>query len=209
MTDDIDELLGDVTPPKEPAALPRMEEFYRPVGVTFLADVFRLDTRTVKKKLARCPVIANARGNTPLYDFVQAAGFLVKPQTDIAAWIKSQRVQDLPPHLAPGVQQAMLHRQTWELRAGLLWHTEDVLSVLGEVFLTIKDRMQLWVDTLGDNTDLNDDQRARMTQMVDALQNEIHSKLVEMPKKRQTRSSIASQDAEMEKASASLDGSEE
>jgi hypothetical protein len=47
--------------------------------------------------------------NRPLYDFVQAAGYLVKPKMSAWDWLKSLRVQDLPAHLAPGIQQALRH----------------------------------------------------------------------------------------------------
>lgn len=219
MQDDIDDLLGDVQPARRrvgrmnreevlqslldrkktvggPTQLPRMEEFYKPVGITFLADVFRLDTRTAKKKLADCPVIANEGGGKPLYDFVQAAGYLVKPKLTGFSWLKSLRVQDLPAHLAPGIQSAMLSRQTYELRAGNLWKTEDVIAVFGDLFLTMKDTMQLWAETMRENAGLSDAQWVRFRELVDDLQNKLHAKLVEMPKLKQTRSSLAAIDAD-------------
>jgi hypothetical protein len=218
MSSDVDDLLGDLPPAKNPVgrptkaalaaraaresveagitpkATPRMEEFYKPVGVTFLADVFRMDARTAKKKLAMCPTRASERGGVPLYDFVEAAGYLVQPKVDIATWIKSQRVQDLPPHLAPGVWQAMRHKQAWERDAGQLWETEDVLRVFGATALMMKDRMQLWADTIAENTTMTDDQRDRLMQLVDALQADIHRDLVTLPSQSKTRSSLASLD---------------
>lgn len=173
------------------AKLPRMEEFIRPVGVTFLADVFRLDTRTVKKKLANCPVQKHERGNIPLYDFVQAAGYLVKPKMSAWDWLKTLRVQDLPPHLAPGIAQAKLSNQTLEVRAGRLWRSEDVMDVLGDVFQTIKSSMQLWSETMRENAGLTDDQWIKFRQLVDDLQDQIHKKLVDMPRRRQTPNSAA------------------
>lgn len=199
---EIDDLLGDLPKPKRTprpdledalqrhvskgGSMPRMEEFIRPVGITFLADVFRIDTRTAKKKLANCPVVKNERGGIPLYDFVQASGFLVTSQMKAWDWLKTLRVQDLPPHLAPGIAQAKLATQTLELRAGKLWRSEDVIGVLGDVFLTMKDTMQLWAETMRENAGLNDDQWMRFRQLVDELQDQLHQKLVTLPERRQT-----------------------
>lgn len=207
---EIDDLLGGTPPAAAPrryqgdpaaalqrhlgatnAKMPRMEEFLRPVGVTFLADVFRLDVRSVKKKLVNCPVQKNERGGVPLYDFVQACGYLVKPKMSNWDWLKTLRVQDLPAHLAPGIAQAKLHNQTLEQRAGQLWRTEDVISVFGDVFLTFKDTVQLWSETMREGAGLGDAQYLRFRQLVDDLQEQLHKKLVVMPTTRATPSSLA------------------
>lgn len=166
-----------------------LQALLRPVSPTFLADVFRIDRRTALKKLAACPVVGHEGGGRPVYDFVQAAGYLVKPQVDIGTWIKSQRVQDLPPHLAPGIAQAMLHRQTWEQRAGDLWRTEDVQSVFGDVFMLLRDTMKLWVETLNDRHSLTSEQWETLNQSVHGLQDDLHHRLVELPGLRRTPNS--------------------
>lgn len=171
-----------------------MQEFYRPVSITKLADIFRMEPRTVKKRLANCPVAGHGKQNAPEYDFVQAADFLTKPKVDPASlmqWLKSCRVQDLPAHLAPGIQQALLSRQTYEQRAGQLWRTEDVQTVFGDVFLIFKDRTKLWVETLDESTLLTDEQREKLQELVDDLLNDIHEKLITMPGRTQTYNSLA------------------
>lgn len=174
-------------PPVEAAPpMPDWQDFRRPVTVTFLMDVFGMDRRIIKHRLLNLAPIGNAQGNNPLYDFRQAAAYLVKPVGNLAEQLKSFRVQDLPSHLQAPYWDAMLKRQKYEQVAGNLWRTEDVLDVLGEVFMRIRDSLQLWPETLAESTDLSDEQRAILIQMVDGLQTEIHGKLVDLPKKRQT-----------------------
>ena len=179
------------------STLPGWQDFHRPVGVTFLMDVFKMERRTVQRRLLNCQPVGYDRGNNPLYDFTQAASHLVKPNwshADLKNYLKSIRVQDLPSHLQDSYWSAKIKQQMWDLRAGNLWRTEDVLDVFGDVFQTIKNTMQLFPENLAENTDLSDDQRARLIEMVDALQGEIHAKLVELPSRRRTLSQAGIED---------------
>jgi len=183
---------GPGRPRKEPppadltAAMPDWQEFRRPVNVTFLMNVFAMERRTIQVKLLNLAPVGHERGNTPLYDFRQAAAHLVKPVGDLKEQLKSFRVQDLPTHLQAPYWEAMLKRQKYELVAGNLWRTEDVLDVFGEVFMRIRDSLQLWPDTLAENTDLSDEQREKLIELADDLQKDIHGKLMKLPRQRKT-----------------------
>lgn len=172
--------------PEQGVPLPDWQEFRRPVNVTFLMNVFGMERRTIQVKLLNLAAVGHERGNTPLYDFRQAAAHLVKPIGNLAEQLKSFRVQDLPTHLQAPYWEAMLKRQKYEQVAGNLWRTEDVLDVFGEVFIRIRDSLQLWPETLAESGDFTDDQRAKLIVMIDALQEEIHGKLVDLPKRRKT-----------------------
>ena len=187
----------------------RSEEFHKPVGVSFLAEVFRTDMRDVKFKLAECPVFRRNPQGRPMYDFKTAAAYLVPPvSADFTSRLRTMSVKDLPPALAPAIRKAMLDEQTWQVRAGNLWRSEDVQTVFGEVFLLFKDTTQLWVETLNDRGDLSGAQWSAMREMVAALQTELHTRLVEMPRERRTPSSREAAEAELEPAEAAVGGDE-
>jgi hypothetical protein len=166
------------------------------VTVTWLVDAFRMDIKTVRRKLAGVePISTNARG-AEVYDFREAASFLAKPPPDqVATFLRGMRVQDLPIHLQDPYWSAMRKQQIYMLHARQLWKTEDVLEFFGETFKTMKAAMQLWVDNLDAQTEITPEQRVLVTRMVDALQEDIHARLVEMPKHRHTGSLADSPEA--------------
>jgi len=112
--------------------------------------------------------------------------------------MKRMRAGDLPPLLQKEIWDAKLKRQKWEAQAGDLWHTEDVIAVLSEVFATIKSTVQLWPDTVERTVGLEDEQRELLVSMGDTLQDEIYRKLQEMAQEKSTRSSIANLEDEPE-----------
>lgn len=190
-------LLGEEFEPNEPPrldAMPDWTEAVQPVSVTWLMGAFRMDRLTVKKRLAALAPVRMGRGNSPEYDFRQAASYLVEPRINLMDYFGSLKPSNLPTWMQAQWWDAQLKRQTFEERAGHLWRTEKVLGVLGEVFLNIKSTIQLWVDTLAENVEVTDEQRIRLTQMADALQNEIHAALVEQAKGKRTEASISEVD---------------
>lgn len=192
---EIAELLGyEPDEPEVPEILtgmPDWTEATQPVSVTWLMNAFRMDRLTVKKRLAALAPVKMGRGNSPEYDFRQAAAYLVDPKIDVMDYLSSMKPTQLPAFLQVQFWDAQLKRQTWEQRAGELWRTEDVLKVFGKVFITIKGTIQLWVDTLAEHVELDDETRKRLTEMTDGLQNEIYAKLVTIPAKQRTESTAA------------------
>lgn len=178
-------------------ALPDVSMFYQPVGVKFLAEVFRMEQRTVLKKLMTCPVVGfvNERGRTvPKWDFKQAAAYLIDPKIDIEAWIRSQRTQDLPYHIAEPFWKAMRSKQAWEAVAKHTWRDEDVLKVLGDTAQLIRDVTLLWVDELPDKASITTENYHALRANVTDLLKQIQEALVEVPKQRRTESTVRSLD---------------
>lgn len=177
-------------------SLPRFEAFWKPVGTSFLANVFRFsNSKVVREKLAECPYIAIDEHKNPLYDFREAAAHLLPPRGKMLVQrLRTMKPSELPPQLALAVQKAKNEELTFKQRAGELWHTEAVLDVLGEVFLLMKNTMQLWVETLNDKGDLTKEQYEALTEMVYGLQTEMHEKLVEFSNKRATFAVVADDD---------------
>lgn len=205
-SDDDDDILGASTAPDTSE---HQGEFtgdwtdtIRPVSLRWLSQAFRKDRQTVKKRLAPLQPLRYGRANQPEYDFVQAASYLVEPKIDISAYLKTLQPKHLPPYLQDTFWAGQLKRQQWETRAGHLWPTNDVLAVFGTTFMLLKDTMQLWVENLDEQGILTAEQRTKIRQMVDGLQEDLHAQLVEMPNKRETRSQLAELDAIIDGASA-------
>lgn len=180
----------EATPPK--AKLLTFEDMRQGVSVAWLSAAFRLDSNTCRRRLLGCPKVGVTHGNTPLYDFVEAASYLVKPKFDL----KTMKAKDLPPELQDTVWAARLKQQKWEEKAGQLWRTSAVLTVLGDAFMLIKNTMQLWTEDARLARTLTDDQRAALIEMVDGLQKDLHTELVGMAQAKATRSQLAELEAE-------------
>lgn len=157
---------------------------------TWLADVFAMDPTTVKKKLANCPT-KGKRGGNPVYELRLAAQYLVPPRVDIAQFIKSMRPNDLPPILQSAYWDAQKKRQDWEINAGELWRTEKVIETLSETFKLIKTSVNLFADTVEQETGLSDRQREIITKLTDGLMDDIHNALVRQHELSQTPNQLA------------------
>lgn len=160
----------------------------QPVSKGFLATVFQMDPATVTKRLLTCPPLGRAGGQREMYDFREAVAYLIPPKMDLGEYIESLDPNDMPNHINKVYWEARRIRLKFMLEAGDAWATDDVLDVLSAVNMKIKDRTQLWTETLREVGGLNDDQYRRLTEMVDALLGDLHADLVDIPKQRQTLS---------------------
>lgn len=190
MPEDDDDLIGDVSLVEEPIST-TIDEVWGGVSAHWLSQVFSADKMTIKKKLAEggCTIVGKNKGS-PLYSIAEAAQFLVKPKVDLAKYISRMRPQDMPPILHAAFWDGKIKRQTWEKNAGLLWHTEDVAKVLGELAVTIKTSVSLWAETVERSKGLTKDQRDVLVDLCDDLLKDIHENLVDAPKRSRTPSSI-------------------
>lgn len=161
------------------------------VSAHWLSQVFKHDKNTIRNKLGKygCP-IAGYRGDTPLYRIDEAAQYLVKPKVDLVEYVKSLRPNDLPPILNDAYWSAMLKRQKWEENAGDLWRTEAVLNVFGDLALSFKTTVNLWVEEVDRQESLSVEQRQILTKLCDSLLEQAYQLMIEAPKKRKTTSAI-------------------
>lgn len=166
-------------------------EVYGGVSGHWLSQIFGHDKNTIKKKLAagNCEVVGYRNGG-PLYRIAEAAQWLVKPKVDLVSYVKSLRPNDLPPMLNDAYWGAMLKRQKWEENAGDLWRTEAVLEVFGDLALSFKTTVSLWVEEVDRQQSLTPEQRAVLTGLCDDLLERVYQQMVEAPKKRRTPSSV-------------------
>jgi len=151
------------------------------VTIAWLAGAFRMDPKTVKKRLA--PLAPKSKGsNRPLYDLEMAASYLVKPRFDVGEYIRNMNPMELPPVLRKEFWDAENKRLNYEERAGELWATERVMAVFAEAFVQLKNQMQLWPDEVEREVGLTKEQHKALAARVDALRVALHSIFVEMPK---------------------------
>lgn len=161
------------------------------VSATWLALALNMSVGTVRVKLARCP--SRRVGALLVYNLREAMEYLVKPKVDIAKYLKDLKKDDLPEVLRESYWSALLKRQQWEINAKELWHTEDVATVLGDTFQSIKFAIQLWVDDMERETTITPAQYAFLVTKSDALQALIYKSLVEAFKDKETLSSAGKQ----------------
>jgi hypothetical protein len=193
----IDDLLGDVAPddaedaPIEIGQAPDIRQVVRGVTVTWLMDAFRKDRRTVRKRLAELTPLKYGKGNTPIYDFVQACSYLVEPKIDLDKYLQTLKPEQLPLPLQTEYWDVILKRQKALERAGQLWPTDKVIEVFSEVLKHVKDATQLWATTLDRRTGLTPQQYEVLEKLTDKLLDDIHKRLSQMESLRQTPSSLA------------------
>lgn len=198
--DDLLDLIGDPAPPPLEDSTPRERAaalraavagnsfveagvLMQPVTKNFLGKVFQMHPNTVTARLATCPIIEK-RGTRELYDFRTAVSYLVPPKMDVEQYIRSLDAAKLPNHINKMFWEALTQRLKYMIAAGEAWATEDVLSLLGQISMTIKDRLQLWNEAMRERAKLSDDQMAMLSRMVDELQADIWKELVAIPAKR-------------------------
>lgn len=147
-------------------------------SISELGAIFCKDKRTVAEKIRNVQP-SMMRDGFPIYPLAEAAKYLVDPAVDIEAYIKQLRPQDLPPLLLKEFWAGQLAQQKYELNAGKLWPTVDVMMVLASVFKNLKTGILLFADTIEAKTDLTDKQRTLLNELSDGLLVELHRTLVE------------------------------
>lgn len=185
-----DDILNDLTSTRRMTrgqTSPLVEDMMAGVTVSWLAQVFGMDPKTVKAKLADCPPLHRRKAGY-VYHLPTACRYLIPPAISAEQYIKTMKPSDLPTAFQQSFWDAALKRQKWEENAGQLWRTDRVREVLGQTFQTIKFTVQLWADTLERQTGLTLEQRELLTQLVDGLQEEIYKALVTQAAEKKTPS---------------------
>lgn len=215
MTDNIDDLLGIPTAAPAPPQISEREQrriraaeqlakeaaikaagrggtfvemgvLKRPVSQNFLAEVFDMDPATVRKRLIRCPKLGMAGGNRPVYDFKTACQYLLPPKMTADEFIQTLHHAKLPPEVNKVFWQAQRERLRYLRDAGEVWHTADVLQVLGQVNMTFKDRLDMLVEDVREMKGISDQHVEKIEQMAHALKSDLYEALVALPSRGET-----------------------
>lgn len=152
------------------------EEFFSGMTVPRLAQLFRLDRRTVTEKLRPLRPTGDRRG-APTYHVVDAAPYLVEPIIDIEKYLQNIGPGDLPAPLQAQYWNAQNGKLKYKEQAGDLWRTSQVLDVLTGVFRSLTQSLRLLADRVGAQTGITPQQRA-------IIEKEISDKALDMLRKR-------------------------
>jgi hypothetical protein len=200
LIDDDEDLIGDVREEVEHVTFKTADvhTVIQGVSIAWLMKAFRMGRAAIEAKLAGCPAVGTGKHNIPLYDLPVAASYLIKPRMSQAEMFKTLRPNDLPDKLKDAYWAAKLKQQKYERQAGELWRTEDVLDTFAEVFKILRQSLQLIPDAVDREKGISPEQRQIITRAVDAIQDELHQKLVLFAQERATPSSVAGLDDEDE-----------
>lgn len=163
------------------------EDVMSGVTVPWLARVFNLDPVTVRKRLVGCPTLrARASGHT--YDVAVAASYLVTPKMDAADFMKRMKSADIPPKMQEAYWSAVLKRHKAEENAGDLWRSDDVMDLMSDVLKAVRDAFQLFPTSMEREGSLTDKQRIALVAMMDDLQSDLHKRVLDITRVRETPS---------------------
>jgi len=147
---------------------------YQGASVNQLAEIFRMKTPDVMRRLGDLPSIGIGRQNNPIYELRDAARRLIPmPVTPemIDAYMRRVNGRDLPPILNKLYWEGKLSRDRYLERSNELWFTEDVNRVAAESFQSLRMSIMLIPDVLREEGGL-DERQFRMVQRIvdDALE---------------------------------------
>ena len=172
-----------------PGAMPDPSEFVRPVGVTFIGTVLGIEPRRLHRKLAKCPIVQwqmHKGKKVPLYDFKEAMSYCVEPKIDLKTWFSSLSTTTMPPLISKAFWEAIRTKNRVMEEAGHYWHDEDVLAILGQIAMTIKDTTLLWLEDLPNRQTISNEDYHALRQQVTDLNAEICKKITEFPRERKS-----------------------
>jgi len=152
------------------------EEFFNGMTVPRLAQLFRLDRRTVTEKLRPLRPTGERHG-APTYHVVDAAPYLVDPIVDIAKYLAEIGPGELPAPLQAQYWNAQNSKLKYKKQSGDLWRTQQVLEVLTGVFRSLTQSLRLLADRIEAQTGLTPEQRA-------IIEREVSDKAIDMLRKR-------------------------
>lgn len=131
---------------------------YEGLNLSQLGIAFRMDHRVLVEKLHGVSPTGR-RGNANTWHIHEVAPHLVKPIYDIETYIKRMHHNELPKLLTKEFWNGQRARQEYELKAGNLWKTEEVISKVGELYKLVAMSARLASDNLERHTELTPRQR--------------------------------------------------
>lgn len=143
-----------------------------------IAQLFRTDAKTLPKRLRRLQPVAT-RSGVNVYSIRDAAAYLVKPGYSIEQYIRNMHFSDLPVGLQKEFWAGLKSRQSYELQAGDLWPTAQIVEAFGEAFKEARMTIMLFAETVERETGLTDAQRKVIRRLSDGLIDDLRNALVE------------------------------
>ena len=174
----------------EPVEKVKVADLLEPVSANVISQIFDQIPAVTKKRLTNCRSVTDGKTNIRKYHIRDAAKYMIDPAFTPEDFIEIMSKNKLPNAINKEFWDAMLKKQKWEENAGDLWRTSRVREALTDTFQTIKFTMQLWVDSLERQAAISNEQRVIIVTMVDALQLEVYTSLVEQAVNGETTATI-------------------
>jgi hypothetical protein len=180
MSDDLeDDLDADPSIEDEPLSVEQVRHYViAGLAVSDMAKLLRVEVRKVQEAIAACKPTGKRRG-VAIFAVADVAPLVLKPQIDIESYIRSLKPKDLPPALQKAFWDAQEARQSFEEKAGNLWHTHRVLEVIGKFVMIVRQRVVLAVDQVDRMTPLTDEQRKLVQGLLDGMLAELQKGVAE------------------------------
>lgn len=150
---------------------------YEGANLTQLAQLFKMDFRTVSAKMHGVPA-DGTRGRSAIWRIDTAAPHLVKPVYDVEAYMRNMSHNELPKMLTKEYWAGLRSRQEYELKAGDLWPTAEVVKKVGDLMKIFKMTVRLFMDAVDQQSQLAPKQREIIKQLSDGLLEETNHQVV-------------------------------
>jgi hypothetical protein len=151
---------------------------YDGCNVSQLAEMFKMDPRTIQKKI-RALKPAGKRAGFPIWRIRDVAPYLVEPKGNIEEKIKTMNHRDLPPMLLKEFWAGQNARLKFEEEQGDLWRTDKVLEHYAQAFKTMRTEILLVADAVDRTAEMSDRQRGILRKMMDGLLKNLRTALVD------------------------------
>lgn len=148
------------------------------LAIADLAHLFHTKRQAITAAVADLQPTGR-RGKVMLYSVAEVAAQVIKPALDIESHIRGLKPKDLPASLQKAFWDAQEARQSYEERAGNLWHTHRVQAVVGQLVMLVRQRMVLASDQLDRLAPLNDEQRRLAQALFDQVLTELQRTVLE------------------------------
>lgn len=142
------------------------EEFFDGMTIPKLAQLFRMERRTVQEKLRGVRPTSERRG-APVYHVADAAPYLVDPVVDIQKYLQELTPSELPPQLQQTFWAAQNSKLKFMEASKDLWRTTAVMELLAAVFSSISQSFRLIEDEVQSKDELSPKQRQIIRKMMD------------------------------------------
>lgn len=143
-----------------------------------LAQLFETDAKTLPRRLHGIRP-SGVRNNASTFKIREAASRLVKPGYAIEQYLQRMHPNELPVGLMKEFWAGQKSRQEYEIKAGDLWPTAQVIEGYAEAFKTARMTILLMPETVERETGVTDAQRRVLRRLTDGLIEELREALVE------------------------------
>lgn len=143
-----------------------------------LAQLFETDAKTLPKRLKGIRPSGTRKGAST-YKIREAASRLVRPGYSIEQYLQRMHPNELPVGLMKEFWAGQKSRQDFEIKAGDLWSTVEVVESLAEAFKVARMTILLMPETIERETGVTDSQKKTFRRLTDGLIADLREALIE------------------------------